>query len=314
MRILVTGGAGFIGSNFLRMLVNKELKISASKIYVLDLLTYASDFASLKSYIDNKSIEFIHDDITNGRIVREIIQECDAIINFAAESHVDNSIAEPNKFINTNVLGTQVLLNESKNVKNLRFLHVSTDEVYGSITSGLCDENTKLFPSSPYSASKAASDLLCIAMHKTHAMDIVISRCSNNYGPRQHKEKLIPKLINSMLVDAPVELYGTGKNIREWIHVSDHCLALSLILSKGKPGNIYNVGSGDEFTNLEIVKILQQLIPNSKSELTFVKDRLGHDFRYALDYKKIRDLGFECQMQFTSGLISTIDWYRGIDS
>ena len=309
MRILVTGGAGFIGSNFLTMLVSKELEISASHIYVLDLLTYASDLTSLKPYIDDKSIEFIQGDITNEVIVREIVNECDVIVNFAAESHVDNSIQGPNKFVNTNVLGTQVLLNESKNVKNLRFLHVSTDEVYGSIPSGLFDENAKLFPSSPYSASKAASDLLCIAMHKTHAMDILISRCSNNYGPRQHREKLIPKLIYNMLNDAPLEIYGTGNNIREWINVRDHCSALSLMLNKGKSGEIYNIGSGDELTNLELVAILQQLIPSRKSEITFVNDRLGHDFRYALESNKIKNLGFRCQTEIMSGLSSTIDWY-----
>jgi len=309
MDILVTGGAGFIGSNFLEMLVKGELKCKPNSIYVLDSLTYAGNLANIKNLINSGSINFIEGSICNSDLVEKLIKKCDFVVNFAAESHVDNSIKSSKEFIETNVLGTQVLLNTCIDMKNVRFLQVSTDEVYGSIAKGSWDENCILQPSSPYSASKAASDLLSLAMYKTHGLDVMISRCTNNYGPRQHSEKLIPKLIDQAKRNEPLTIYGNGKNLREWIHVFDHCRALGALLMQGKAGEIYNIGSNEELENIEVAQIILSKIPQSKSKINFIPDRLGHDFRYSLNDKKLRKIGVRNTLTFRDSIKDTIEWY-----
>jgi dTDP-glucose 4,6-dehydratase len=309
VNILVTGGAGFIGSNFLEMLVKGELECKPNSIYVLDSLTYAGNLANIKELIHSGSINFTEGSICDSDLVEKLIKKCDVVVNFAAESHVDNSIRSSKEFVETNVLGTQVLLNSCINIKKIRFLQVSTDEVYGSISKGSWDENCILQPSSPYSASKAASDLLSLAMYKTHGIDVIISRCTNNYGPRQHTEKLIPKLISQAKRNEPLTIYGNGKNLREWIHVFDHCRALGSLLMHGKAGEIYNIGSDDELENIEIAQIIISKIPQSTSKIKFIPDRLGHDFRYSLNDNKFREIGDRNRLNFRNSIKDTIGWY-----
>ena len=309
MRLLVTGGAGFIGSNFLQLAIAGKLEIRPTTITVLDSLTYAGNKKNIENLIDSESIVFVNGDICNESLVGKLVKNCDVLINFAAESHVDNSIANANEFIQTNIVGTQNLLNSCLK-QGIRFLQVSTDEVYGSIKSGSWDENCILKPSSPYSASKAASDLLTIAMHKTHGIDVMVSRSCNNYGPMQHFEKLIPKIIMQSLSNEPLTIYGNGRNIREWIHVNDHCKALAVLIKSGQAGEIYNIGSGMEIQNIEIAKNILSLIPESDSEILFVEDRKGHDQRYSLDDSKLRNLSDMGKISFGEGLAQTVDWYR----
>ena len=310
MKLLVTGGAGFIGSNFLQLAVSGELAIKPTSITVLDSLTYAGRKSNIQNLIDADAIELIIGDICDEDLVKKLVSKCDVIINFAAESHVDNSIASATQFVKTNVLGTQNLLNASMGRPDLRFLQVSTDEVYGSIEKGSWDEECKLKPNSPYSASKAAADLITLAMSKTHEMDVIISRCCNNYGPNQHFEKLIPKLIEQAINNLPLTLYGTGKNIREWIEVSDHCKVLADLLLNGMSREVYNIGSDDQVDNYSVARNILDCLPESKSEIVFVEDRKAHDFRYSLNDMKYRNNGIHNEIQFSTGLKNTVEWYK----
>ena len=322
--ILVTGGCGFIGSNFIQYTLQKYPKIS---IINLDKLTYAGRVTNLSS-LTNQRYAFIKGDICNRDLVDSLFKKYnfDSVIHFAAESHVDRSIDEPEKFINTNILGTLNLLEHSRKYyiksknNSFRFLHISTDEVFGTLGDiGKFIEETPYDPSSPYSASKAGSDHLVRAWHKTYALPTLITNCSNNYGPYQFPEKLIPLMIINAINDKPLPVYGTGKNIRDWLYVIDHCEAILTVLSRGKVGQTYNIGGGNEVENLEVVKIicnvLDRLLPkknsNSYKELIrFVKDRPGHDFRYAIDTTKINSkLGWYPKESFESGLEKTIKWY-----
>ena len=310
MRLLITGGAGFIGSNFVNLLTSGELPLTTKKITVLDKLTYASNKSLIQKHIDSGAIDFVEGDICDHQEMQSLVRNHDAIINFAAESHVDNSIQDASEFVRTNVLGTQNILSAISKHSAAKVLHVSTDEVYGSIAEGSWDEHSPLDPNSPYSASKAASDLLTISMHRTHKLNAVISRCSNNYGPGQHKEKLIPKLIDQAFRNENLTLYGNGINVREWIHVDDHCRALAWILGHGKSGEIYNVGSETHLQNIEIAELVLQNIPESRSKITFIADRPGHDLRYSLNDQKIRSSGLSNLHHFNEGLSKTIEWYR----
>jgi dTDP-glucose 4,6-dehydratase len=309
MRLLVTGGAGFIGSNYIRMLVNGELK-GISKIIVLDKLTYSGNKQNLID-LDSSSYEFIQGDICDTDLVSKLSKQVDAIVNFAAESHVDRSIDSSKEFIQTNVSGTHTLL-ESARKNNLSiFLQVSTDEVYGSISEGSWDEDFPLQPNSPYAASKASADLISQAYHRTYGMDVRITRCSNNYGPYQYPEKVIPLFITNLIEGKKVPLYGQGLNIRDWLHVTDHCRGIHLVLTKGKSGDVFNVGGGRELSNIELTRIILQAIGASEESIERVADRLGHDFRYSLSIEKItKQLGYKPVVDFESGISQTIKWYK----
>ena len=304
MRKVVTGGAGFIGSNYLRKMVPENLD---TEYVVLDSLTYAGRLSN----IEPLNFRFVRGDITDHALVESIIQTGDTIINFAAESHVDRSIESGHSFVLTNVLGTQVLLEAGVRARGVKFIQISTDEVYGSIANGSWNEEFPLSPNSPYSASKAAADLLCLSYFKTFNLDVRITRCSNNYGPYQYPEKLIPFFIKKLLSNQKVPLYGTGENIREWIHVDDHIQGIDLVDKKGMPGEVYNLGSGEHLTNLQIAKFLLSSMSVSHDMIEFVEDRKGHDFRYSLDISKAKSLlNFQPTVNFENGLTETINWYR----
>jgi dTDP-glucose 4,6-dehydratase len=308
MRVLVTGGAGFIGSNFVEMALTNDFP-EISSVLVLDKLTYAGKLANLSSVVNNPNFEFIQGDICNVELVNDLASKVDAIINFAAESHVDRSIENSSEFIRTNVLGTQVLLDAAKIYKLKKFIQVSTDEVYGSILEGSWDENQPLLPNSPYSASKASADLIARAYFVTHGLNVSITRCSNNFGPKQDPEKLIPSFILKLSRDQKVPVYGDGLNVRDWLHVNDHCLGIYLTLTKGAPGEIYNIGGGTELNNLELTRILLNLFDKGESSIEYVSDRLGHDRRYSVDYGKIQKLGYTPSENFHRNLQSTVSWY-----
>jgi dTDP-glucose 4,6-dehydratase len=310
MRILITGGAGFIGSNFVRMVARGEFK-KISHITVLDKLTYAGNLNNLEVTKDMNSYRFVKGDICDLSLVRKLLDDVDAIINFAAESHVDRSIEGADDFIQTNILGVQVLLEAMKSTeRNIRFLQISTDEVYGSIESGSWSEESPLLPNSPYSASKASGELLARAYQRTHGLNIVVTRCSNNYGTHHFPEKLIPLFITNLIEGSKLPIYGTGLNVRDWLHVDDHCRGIYLALTCGKTGEIYNIGGGRELNNLEITDEILKIIGADKSSVEFVEDRKGHDFRYSVDWSKInRDLGYSPQVSFEDGLNQTIKWY-----
>lgn len=312
MRILVTGGAGFIGSNFIRHMLAAHPEHTITN---LDKLTYAGNLENLKDIEDLPGYAFFKADISNNNVVDSL--EFDAIINFAAESHVDRSILDPFPFLQTNVIGTQSLLEAAKK-RNCRMLHISTDEVYGSIDKGFFTEGSPIMPNSPYAASKASSDLLVRAYHETFGMDLIITRCSNNYGPYQFPEKLIPLVISSALQGKAIPVYGDGQNVRDWIYVLDHCNAIDLVFHKAKAGEIYNIGGRNEQKNIDIIKSLLAIIAKrtgiDKNDLfsliTFVKDRPGHDRRYAIDPTKIETmLGWKHETDFDQGLSDTVDWY-----
>ncbi|MCK5801434.1 MAG: dTDP-glucose 4,6-dehydratase [Lentisphaeria bacterium] len=309
-RILITGGAGFIGVNFVRQLLADEPDVT---VVNLDALTYAGNLASLADCLQHPRHRFVRGNIGNSELVRHVIREhkIDGIINFAAESHVDRSIAAPGVFVDTNVGGTLNLLAAAREAGVRRFLQVSTDEVYGSLgAEGFFTETTPLSPNSPYSASKAGADHLVHAFHHTFGMDTVITRCSNNYGAYQFPEKLIPLMIKRALADEPLPVYGDGSNVRDWIHVSDHCRAIWAVFAKGAPGEVYNVGGNSERTNLQVVKTILALLDKPESLISFVKDRLGHDLRYAIDASKMKEeLGWTPQVPFDEGIRRTIDWY-----
>lgn len=315
MRLLVTGGAGFIGSNFIHYWLKKY---PDDKIVNLDLLTYAGNLANLKEIENNSNYEFVKGDICDKNLVNKLIKNIDLIVHFAAESHVDNSIKNAEPFIRTNVLGTQVLLSAAlKN--NTRFHHISTDEVFGSLKpdDDEFNENTPYDPKSPYSASKAASDHLVRAYWHTHKLSVTISNCSNNYGPRQHTEKLIPLFIKNLLQTKKVPVYGNGQNIRDWLYVDDHCSAIDIIINKGKLGETYLIGGKGtkekEITNLAMAKKLIKLLAKDENLIEYITDRKGHDFRYAINDNKIRqELGWRPKMALDDGLNKTISWYKKI--
>jgi dTDP-glucose 4,6-dehydratase len=313
MKVVVTGGAGFIGSTFVRdLLAGKfaDYGMTPSKVVVIDKLTYAGSLGNLTEVLNDKRMDFHQEDISNTSAMASLTKDTDLLINFAAESHVDRSIENADDFIQSNIVGVQSLLKCSLSNQVGRFLQVSTDEVYGSISEGYWDERSPLLPNSPYSASKASADLLVIANHKTHGQDVMISRCSNNYGPHQHEEKLIPKLITRLLNGQTLPIYGDGSNQREWIHVDDHVRALAYLSMFGEKGEIYNIGSKHHLSNLDLCKLLIELTNVQASRIEFVQDRPGHDFRYALNSNKLKRLGFEAQKDFTEGLLETIDWYK----
>jgi dTDP-glucose 4,6-dehydratase len=306
--ILVTGGCGFIGSNFIRYLLSSR----GCTITNLDKLTYAGNLENLKDLEGRPGYTFVRGDIANKADVERVFAtRIDAVVNFAAESHVDRSIMDPGAFVTTNIYGVYLLLEQARHKGTKKFLQVSTDEVYGSLgETGKFREETPLAPNSPYSASKASADLLAMAYHTTFGLPVVITRCSNNYGPYQFPEKLIPLLVSNALVDRELPIYGDGLNVRDWIHVSDHCAALALALEKGVPGNVYNVGAGNERANLEIVEIILDVLQKPRSLIRYVKDRPGHDRRYAIDSTKIRNaLGFEARVPFREGMEQTVRWY-----
>ena len=311
MRILVTGGAGFIGSNFVRRAYD-EMFPGISSVLVLDKLTYAGVSKNLDQVKNKPNFEFIEGDICDSKIVEKLVDSVDAIVNFAAESHVDRSITNAADFVETNVAGVQVLLDAVKATgTKLRFLQVSTDEVYGSIESGSWDENCALLPNSPYSASKAGGELLARAFNRTHGMDVVITRCSNNYGPYHFPEKLIPLFITNLLEGKKVPVYGNGKNIRDWLHVDDHCRGIYQVLTNGRSGEVYNIGGGRELSNLEITSLILESMGADESSIQYVEDRKGHDLRYSVNWTKInKELGYEPQVKFEDGLRDTINWYR----
>lgn len=311
MRLLVTGAAGFIGSNFVRMIANGKLS-GFTRVAVLDKMTYAGVRDNLISAQEISNYSFTQGDICDRVLVQHLLDEADAVVNFAAESHVDRSISGAADFVQTNIIGVQVLLEAIKTSgRQIRFLQVSTDEVYGSIDSGSWTEEWPLQPNSPYSASKASADLLVRAYYKTHGMDVVITRCSNNYGTHHFPEKLIPLFITNLIEGKKVPVYGTGKNVRDWLHVNDHCRGIYAVLMKGKSGEIYNIGGGRELTNNKITSLILEAMGADETSIEYVEDRKGHDLRYSVDWTKInRELSFEPQVKFEDGLSETIQWYR----
>ena len=309
-RILVTGGAGFIGSNFILYLMRSRSDI---EIWNLDNLTYAGNLANLKEVEALPRYRFIKGDIADSAVVRDVVKEgVQGIVNFAAESHVDRSIEDAGVFLRTNVMGTQTLLDAARDFGVEKFVQVSTDEVYGSLgPKGAFSETSPLKPNSPYAASKAAADLLVRAYHKTYGLPVAITRCSNNYGPYQFPEKLIPLFITNALENKQLPLYGDGLNVRDWIHVEDHCRAIGCVLDKGKVGEVYNIGADSESTNKEITYLILKKLGRDESLIRYVKDRLGHDRRYAIDPEKIRgELGWSPIVSFNEGIGQTIQWYR----
>ena len=312
MKILVTGGAGFIGSHFVRtMLTGGYPAYADADVVVLDKLTYAGNRANLAPVEDSPRLTFVEGDILDGERVGDLMAGVDAVVHFAAESHVDRSITGAADFVVTNVVGTQTLLEAARRARVGRFLHVSTDEVYGSIAEGSWTETWPLAPNSPYAASKASSDLLALAAHRTHGMDVVVTRCSNNYGSHQFPEKVIPLFVTNLLDGKQVPLYGDGGNVRDWLHVSDHCRGIQLVLEKGRAGEVYNIGGGTELSNRELTGRLLDACGAGWDMVQPVKDRKGHDRRYSLDITKIREeLGYEPQVSLEDGLASTVQWYR----
>lgn len=308
MKILITGGAGFIGSCFVRYMLNKHQDY---KIINLDALTYAGNIENLSDVKDNPNYSFVKGNICDKNLIIELTKDVDAIINFAAETHVDNSISNPNIFIETNVVGTLNLLEAAKNNKVERYLQVSTDEVYGSLgKDGYFTEHTPISPNSPYSASKASADMLVRAYNKTYNVPTLITRCSNNYGPYQYPEKLIPFFISKLLKGEKIPLYGDGQNVRDWLYVYDHASAIDTVLHKGKTGEVYNVGGHNEKTNIEITKLILENMGKDESMIEYVKDRPGHDRRYAIDNSKItNELGWKPSKTFEEGIKNTINWY-----
>jgi len=309
LRLLITGGAGFIGSNFVRYILREH---PDWQVVNLDRLTYAGNLENLKDVKNESRYRFILGDIADRELIDKLFsQGFDVVVNFAAESHVDRSILDASPFMRTNVQGPQVLLEGARQHRVKLFLQVSTDEVYGSLgAEGKFNEESPLLPSSPYSASKAAADLLCRAYQRTYGLPVIITRCSNNYGPYQFPEKLIPLTITNALEEKPIPIYGDGLNVRDWIHVEDHCCALDLVIQRGKQGETYNIGADNERTNLEMVRRILDIVEKPPSLITFVSDRPGHDRRYALETTKIRrELGWEPRHSFEEALKRTVEWY-----
>ena len=310
-KVLVTGGAGFIGGNFVQYMIEKYPNYA---IYNLDVITYAGDLTKHRDIEGNENYHFIKADIADYETIMQLFkdEQFDYVIHFAAESHVDRSITDPAIFVKTNVLGTQVLLDAAREINVEKFVHVSTDEVYGELDfdpTVFFTEDTPIQPNSPYSASKASSDLLVHAYHETYGLPVNITRCSNNYGPYHFPEKLIPLTISRALNNQNIPIYGDGKNVRDWLHVHDHCVAIDLVMHEGVNGEVYNIGGHNERTNLEVVKTIINTIGKSEDLMEFVEDRLGHDKRYAIDPSKLEKLGWKPIYNFETGIAQTIQWY-----
>jgi dTDP-glucose 4,6-dehydratase len=307
MRLLVTGGAGFIGSNFVHLLLNE----TDHDVTTLDALTYAGTTENLEGALENDRHEFVEGDIRDRELVSELVSDADVVVNFAAESHVDRSIDGAEPFVSTNVQGTQTLLDAANDADIERFLQISTDEVYGQILDGKFAEDDQLNPRNPYSATKAGADLLAQSFQTTHDLPVLITRTSNNFGPRQHPEKLIPKFIQNAAAGETLPVYGDGSNVREWIYVEDNCRALDLVLREGDIGETYNIGSHAEKTNLEVTEAILDAVGADENLIEFVEDRAGHDQRYALETEKIEALGWEPKYTFEEGLERTVEYYLG---
>lgn len=308
MKLLVTGGAGFIGSHFIRHLL---AKYPDYQIINLDKLTYAGNRENCQDYAENRRYRFVKGDIASPGLVDSLAKDVDIIVNIAAETHVDNSIEGPAIFLQTNVIGTQVLLEAAKKYGHRRYIQVSTDEVYGDVLEGSFVETDRLKPSNPYSASKASAELLCMAYHRTYGTPVLISRCSNNYGSHQYPEKLIPLFIKKLLSGQKVPLYGDGMNVRDWLHVKDHCEALDLILHEGKIGHTYNVTANEEYSNKDITLKMLNSLGLSEDRIDYVTDRPGHDLRYSVDASKIKsELGWKPKIDFEQGFAEMVEWYR----
>ncbi|MGB2599797.1 MAG: dTDP-glucose 4,6-dehydratase [Candidatus Omnitrophota bacterium] len=307
MRLLVTGGCGFIGSNFIRLVLKQYRDI---RVVNLDKLTYCGNTDNLKDIVGDSRYSFVKGDICDKNIVEDLVGECDAVVNFAAETHVDRSIKYPDDFLKTNVLGVKVLLDAAKKANVSRFIQIGTDEVYGSVPKGFSKEDDPLRPRSPYSATKAAGDLLAISYHATYEMPVIIVRSSNNFGPFQYPEKIVPLFITNILRGGKVPLYGDGGNVRDWLFVRDNCVGIDLILHRGKPGEVYNIGGGNCISNLELTENVLAIMGKGKESIQFVNDRPGHDRRYALDSSKIKSLGWAPESDFKKSLEDTINWYK----
>jgi dTDP-glucose 4,6-dehydratase len=307
VRLVVTGGAGFIGSNFIRHVLTTHPEDS---VVNLDKLTYAGNLANLADLSVSPRYRFVQGDICDGAVVRDVLAGADALVNFAAESHVDRSLVEPDAFLRTDVFGVFTLLEAVRELGTPRFLHIGTDEVYGSVMEGSSRETDPVQPRNPYSASKAGGDLLALAYWETHRVPVVITRSSNNFGPYQYPEKVIPLFITNALDDEPLPLYGDGRNVRDWLYVLDNCAAIDLVLRKGREGEIYNVGGGNEVENIALTRHILRLLGKPESLITPVKDRAGHDRRYSLDSSKVRALGWAPAHRFDDALADTVSWYR----
>jgi dTDP-glucose 4,6-dehydratase len=311
MRLLVTGGAGFIGSHYVRTVLGGAWGGPEPEVVVvLDKLTYAGNLRNLDPVSDDPRLEFVRGDICDAPMVDRLVDEADVVVHFAAESHVDRSIEGAADFVETNVRGTQTLLDAARRHPVEKFVHVSTDEVYGSIESGSWTEEEPLLPNSPYSASKASSDLMARAYHRTHGVPVCTTRCSNNYGPYQFPEKVVPLFVTNLLDGLEVPLYGEGRNVRDWLHVDDHCRAIHLVVAGGRPGEVYNIGGGTELTNAELTALLLEATGHGWEKVRRVPDRLGHDLRYSVDCSKIEaELGYRPQVGFEQGLADVVEWY-----
>jgi dTDP-glucose 4,6-dehydratase len=312
MNLLVTGGAGFIGSHFVRSVLADALPgLEGARITVLDKLTYAGNLANLGPVHRSERLDFVAGDICDAALVESVLPRHDAVVHFAAESHVDRSIAGATEFATTNVVGTQVLLDAALRHGTSRFVHVSTDEVYGSIAEGAWTERSPMAPNSPYAATKAGADLLALAYHRTHGLPVVVTRCANNYGPYQHPEKVIPRFVTNLLEGRTVPLYGDGSQVRDWVHVDDHCRGTALVLLKGRAGEVYHVGGDEELSNRELTGLLLKACDADWDRVVTTEDRKGHDQRYALDDDRIRrELGYRPRVDFATGLADTVQWYR----
>ncbi len=306
MKILVTGGAGFIGSNFIRLLINN----SDYEVVNFDKLTYAGNLNSLRDIENNNRYKFIKGDICNQEDVKEAVKDCSIIVNFAAESHVDRSINDPSSFIKTDIFGAFTLLEEARK-NNMQFVQISSDEVYGQILEGSFTETSPLMPRNPYSASKTGADRLAYSYFSTYGLKVIITRSSNNFGPFQYPEKVIPLFVTNLLTGKKVPVYGTGKQIRDWLYVEDNCEGIKLCMEKGKAGEVYNIGGGNELQNIELTKLILKGLNLKEDRIEFVEDRKGHDFRYSLNWDKIKtELGWKPRFEFTQALKKTIDWYK----
>jgi dTDP-glucose 4,6-dehydratase len=312
MNLLVTGGAGFVGSHFVRSVLRDTLPgLAGARVTVLDKLTYAGNFANLGPVAESKRLDFVPGDICDPALVDTVVRNHDAIVHLAAEAHVDRSILAAADLTSTNVMGTQVLLDAALRHGTARFLQVSTGEVYGSIDTGAWTERSPVSPSTPYAATKAASDLLALSYHRTHGLPVVVTRCANNYGPYQHPEKLIPRFVTNLLAGGAVPLYGDGSQIRDWVHVDDHCRGLALALLDGVPGEVYHIGGNKELSNRDLTGMLLVECGAGWDRVVNVADRKGHDQRYALDDDRIRrELGYRPRVDFADGLAATVQWYR----
>ena len=313
MKILITGGAGFIGSNFVRKLMAGDLEgiSDLEQLTVLDSLDYSGNMNNLVTISNDSRFRFVYGDIQDSNLLTSLVPGHEIVIHFAAKSHVDRSINDPHPFFATNVLGTQILLQASLEGGVKTFIHISTDEVYGTIPEGSWTESSPLLPNSPYAASKGSSDLVARSYWRTYGMDVRITRCSNNYGPYQYPEKVIPLFVTNLIEGKSIPIYGNGLNVRDWLHVDDHCRGIWLVAMKGAPGEVYNIGGGKELSNMELAETILKMMGGDPTRIQFVEDRKGHDLRYSLDYSKIHnELGYEPLVSFEEGIVSTVEWYQ----